>query len=306
MLTYLLRRCLITIPVVLGVATLTFLLIHLVPGDPIDIMLGDQANALDKTALRRQLGLDQPLPKQYISFISNLSRADLGRSMQSKRPVFDEIVERIPATFELTMAAMLIAICVGIPLGVLAAVWRKTWIDRVVVMWGLFGMSVPGFWLGPMLILFFSIWLDWLPVSERGDLSHLILPALTLANGLSAILMQTTRASMLEVVREDYITVAKAKGLTLSRVYFKHALANAMMPVITILGLQFGALLTGTVVIETVFDWPGVGTLLFQSIGQRNYPLVQGCVLFISFTYVAVNLLTDLAYGLVNPKVRLA
>lgn len=306
MLTYIIRRILWAVPVLIGVSALSFSLLHFVPGDPVDIMLGDQANAADKELLRHELGLDRPFNEQISSFFSGLARLDLGTSLQSKRPVWDEIKERIPATFELTIAAMFLALGVGIPLGVLASVFRKSLFERATLLYGLLGMSTPGFWLGPMLILIFAINLDWFPVSDRGGLENLILPATTLAFALSAILTQVTRASMIEVVREEFINVARAKGAGPLRLWFKHALANAMMPIITIIGLQFGALLTGTVIVETIFDWPGVGTLLFQSIQQRNYPLVQGCVLFIAFTYVFVNLLTDLAYAAANPKVRLS
>ncbi len=306
MFTYVLRRMLAALPVLAGVSLLSFSLLHFVPGDPVDIMLGDQASATDKVAMRKELGLDKPFSAQLADFFTGLVQLDLGKSMQSRRPVVEEIAERIPATFELTLFAMLIALSVGIPLGVIAAVYRNTILERGILLFGLIGMSTPGFWLGPMLILLFAINLDWLPVSERGGFEHVILPAMTLALGLAAILTQVTRASMIEVVREDFVTVARAKGAGPIRLWFKHALANAMMPIITIIGLQFGALLTGTVIVETIFDWPGVGTLLFQSIQQRNYPLVQGCVLFIAFTYVAVNLLTDLAYAFANPKVRLS
>lgn len=306
MLTYVLRRILMALPVLVGVSALSFSLLHFVPGDPVDIMLGDQASAADKTALRRELGLDQPFSVQIAGYFTGLVKLDLGQSLQSRRPVSEEIAERIPATIELTMVAMCIALMIGIPLGVLAAVYRNSIIERFALLFGLIGMSTPGFWLGPMLILLFAIKLDWFPVSERGGFEHVVLPALTLAMGLAAILTQVTRASMIEVVREDFVNVARAKGAGPVRLWFKHALANAMMPIITILGLQFGALLTGTVIVETIFDWPGVGTLLFQSIQQRNYPLVQGCVLFIAFTYVVVNLLTDLAYAVANPKVRLS
>lgn len=306
MFTYVLRRIILALPVLIGVSALSFSLLHFVPGDPVDIMLGDQASVADKSLLRHELGLDKPFTAQMAGYFTGLVKLDLGQSLQSRRPVVDEIAERIPATFELTFVAMAIALLVGIPLGVLASVYRQTIIERGVLIFGLIGMSTPGFWLGPMLILLFAINLDWLPVSERGGFEHVILPACTLALGLAAILTQVTRASMIEVVREDFVNVARAKGVGPFKLWFKHALANAMMPIITIIGLQFGALLTGTVIVETIFDWPGVGTLLFQSIQQRNYPLVQGCVLFIAFTYVAVNLLTDLAYAVANPKVRLS
>ncbi len=306
MIGFILRRILVTIPVILGVSTLTFMLIHFVPGDPVDIMLGEQASALDKSALRHELGLDRPLSEQYWSFLTGLARGDLGRSLHSKAPVRDEIWARLPATFELTLGAISLAILLGIPMGVLAAIRQYSWLDNSVLLGGLLGMSVPGFFLGPMLILIFSIQLDWFPVSERGGLAHLVLPATSLAFALGAILMRMTRASMLEVVKSDYITVARAKGVHPFRLFFHHALRNALMPIITTLGLQFGALLTGTVITETIFDWPGVGTLFYSAIQQRNYPLVQGCVLFIALTYVMVNLLTDLAYAAANPQVRFA
>lgn len=304
--TYIVRRLLATIPVLFGVSTLTFMLIHFIPGDPVDIMLGEQASALDKSALRRDLGLDKPLTAQYKDFMTGLVFGNLGRSLQSKRPVIEEISERVPATVELTLAAMLLSILIGIPLGVLAAIKQYSWVDNSVLVGGLLGMSMPGFWLGPMLILIFAIHLQWFPVSERGGIEHLVLPALSLAFALAAIQMRMTRAAMLEVIKEDYVNVARAKGLRPWIIYFKHALANALMPIITIVSLQFGALLTGTVITETIFDWPGVGTLLFGAIQQRNYPLVQGCVLLISLTYVLVNLLTDIAYGFVNPRVRIS
>lgn len=305
MFQFILRRVLISIPVALGVSTLCFLLIHFVPGDPVDIILGEQANAIEKTALRAELGLDQSLPQQYINFLTGLATLDLGRSIQSRRPVVEEIKERIPATVELTLGAMCLAILIGIPLGVIAALKQYSGTDNAVMFFGLLGMSMPGFWLGPMLILVFAIQLDWFPVSERGGFEHLVLPAVSLALALSAIIMRMTRTSMLEVIQEDYIRTAKSKGLSDTPIYYKHALRNALMPIITIVGLQFGALLTGTVITETIFDWPGIGTLFFSAIQERNYPLVQACILTVSLTYVAVNLIVDIAYAAVNPQVRL-
>lgn len=298
------KRILFTIPVIWGVCTLTFLLIHLIPGDPVDIMLGEQAAAIDKVALRRQLGLDQSLITQYTGFLNNLAHFNLGISLQSKKPVLQEISERIPATTELAFSALTLAIFFGVTFGVIASIKQYGFIDNSILVGGLLGLSIPSFWLGPMLIWIFAIQLDWFPVSERGNFSNLVLPSITLAVHLATILMRMTRASMLEVIKEDYIQVARAKGVSSFAIYFKHALANALMPIITIVGLQFGSLLTGTVITETIFDWPGIGTLLFQAINQRNYPLVQGCVLFISLTYVIVNLLTDIAYSVANPKVR--
>jgi peptide/nickel transport system permease protein len=302
--TFILRRILVTLPVLFGVSTLTFLLIHFVPGDPVDAMLGENASIEDKQILRHELGLDRPLPEQYVSFLKGLVTLNLGRSLMNRRPVSEEILERIPATIELTFTAMCIALLIGIPLGVYAAINRGKFTDHAILFFGLLGISIPGFWLAPMLILIFSITLGWLPVSERSGLDSLILPSISLGLALSAILIRMTRASMLEVIKEDYIRVAWAKGLSGVPVYFKHALKNALTPIITIIGLQFGSLLTGAVITETIFDWPGVGTLFYQSIQQRNYPLVQGCVLFISLTYVTVNFLTDLSYMWINPKLR--
>lgn len=305
MFQFVLRRILVSIPVALGVSTLCFMLIHFVPGDPVDIMLGEQASVQEKMSLRANMGLDLPMVEQYIKFIKGLIVLDLGRSIQSQRPVTDEILERIPATVELTIGAMCLAILIGIPLGIIAAIKQYSGTDNLVMVFGLLGMSMPGFWLGPMLILVFAIQLDWFPVSERGGLEHLVLPALSLAMALSAIIMRMTRTSMLEVIQEDYIRTAKSKGLARLQIYFKHALRNALMPVITIVGLQFGALLTGTVITETIFDWPGIGTLFFTAIQERNYPLVQACILVVSLTYVFVNLIVDIAYAAVNPQVRL-
>lgn len=306
MFDYVVRRILFSIPVLLGVATLTFFLVHLVPGDPVDLMLGDQATSLDKTALRHELGLDLPLGEQYVVFMKNLAHLDLGKSLLSKAPVAQELAQRIPATAELAIVAILIAIFIGIPLGVLASVKQYGAVDNSVLVGGLLGMSLPSFWTGPMMILIFSIYFDLFPVSGRDGFASVILPAICLGLSLSAILMRMTRASMLEVIREDYVRTALAKGVSKPMIYFKHALRNAMIPIITILGLQFGSLLTGTVITETIFDWPGIGSLFFDAIQQRNYPVVQGCVLFISFTYVVVNLVTDVVYAVANPRVRLS
>ncbi len=302
--SFVLQRIIATIPVIFGVITITFCLIHLVPGDPVDIMLGDRASQVDREMLRQELGLDKPIIHQYISYLGNLLKLDFGISLFSKRPVFEEILERIPATFELTIFAMFWALLIGIPFGVLAATRQYSWIDNSVLIFGLLGMSIPRFWLGPVLILIFSIKLDLFPVGDRGGLEHIILPSLSLGLALGAILIRMTRASMLEVIREPYIQTALSKGLSLFFVYFKHALRNAAIPIVTIVGLQFGTLLTGAVITETIFDWPGLGSLFYQGIQQRNYPLVQACVLLISLTYVFVNLLTDLIYMFINPRTR--
>lgn len=305
MIKFLIHRIFASIPVVLGVCTLTFFLIHLVPGDPIDIMLGEQASEIDREALRADLRLNLPLHIQYFEFVKRVVRFDLGKSLHKRQPVSTELLERFPATLELTCAAMFLALLAGVPMGVGAAVRRSSWPDHLVTLTGLLSMSTPGIFLGPLLIWVFALQLDLFPVSERGGLNHLILPALSLAIPICAVISRMTRMSMLEVVREDYIRVARAKGLTPFYIYGKHALANALMPLITIVGLQVGALLTGTVITETIFDWPGIGTLLIQAIQSRDYPLVQGCVLLISLIYVSVNTATDIAYGFANPKVRL-
>jgi peptide/nickel transport system permease protein len=287
------------------VITLSFFLVHLIPGDPVDFVLGEQADIRDKQNLRHELGLDLPLPQQYLSYLGKLSHLDLGRSVHSREPVFDQIASRFPATAELSVAALALALLWGLPMGVWSAIKPYSWRDQSMSVLGLVGMSVPGVFLGPALIYFFAMKLDWLPVSERGGIDHLILQALSLALPLGAVILRMTRASMMEVVNEDYIRTARSKGASESTVFFKHALRNALVPIVTIVGLQLGAILTGTVITETIFDWPGLGNLLFGAIQRRDYPTVQGCVLFVACIYVLVNLLTDLSYGLVNPKVRM-
>ena len=297
------KRLLSTIPVVFGVVTISFFLIHMIPGDPVDIMLGDNASPMDKNLLRKELGLDQPIATQFSQFLHKLSHFDLGRSLQTKRPVWEEIKSRIPATLELTLATLFFSLLIGIPMGVFAALKKDTAVDKALLIFGMLGLSQPEFWLGPILIWIFALKIDFFPVSERGTIGHVILPALTLSSGIIAILLRMTRTSMLDVIKEDYIRVARAKGVHFFKIYFFHALINAIFPLLTIIGLLLGALLTGTVIIETIFDWPGIGTLIFEAIQQRDYPVVQGCVLVISLTYVSVNFLTDLSYKIFNPKV---
>ncbi|MBI2568392.1 MAG: ABC transporter permease [Candidatus Schekmanbacteria bacterium] len=303
---YLLRRLLWSIPVVLGVATLVFALIHIVPGDPIDIMLGEQAAAVDREALRRELGLDRPRYEQYGRFLGGLLQGDLGASLTTRRPVVATVLKRYPATLELAVAAMVICLVVAVPLGTIAAVHRGGALDRVTTLVALVGVSMPNFWLGPLLILAFSIHLDWLPVSGRGSVAHLVLPAVTLGTSMAALVARMVRSSLLEVLSAGYVATAAAKGLPRWRVVTKHALRNALIPVVTIIGLQIGALLAGAVVTEKIYSWPGIGGLIITAIGGRDYPLVQGCVLAIALTYVFVNLLTDLAYTLVDPRIDLA
>jgi ABC-type dipeptide/oligopeptide/nickel transport system permease component len=304
MLRYLGRRLLLTIPVLFGVATLVFALIHLVPGDPAQAMLGEGASQEEITALRHSLGLDQPLLTQYRAFMSGVVRGDLGSSFRYGTPVTREIRDRLWRTVQLAIAAMGVAILLALPLGIIAAVFRGTAIDHAAMTLALAGISMPNFWLGPLLAILFAVYLGWLPVAGTGSLAHLVLPALTLGAALAAILARMTRASLLEELRELYVVAARARGLSRTRAVLRHAFRNSLIPVVTIIGLQFGAVLTGTIITETIFAWPGVGRLLIQAITFRDYPLVQGCILFISFTYVLMNLLTDLSYGLLDPRIR--
>jgi peptide/nickel transport system permease protein len=303
-LRFLARRLALTIPVLLGVATLVFSLIHLIPGDPALAMLGETASEQDVAALRTRLGLDRPLLEQYGAFLGDAVRGDLGTSLRTSQPVTEAIFERLPATFELAFAAMLVSICLSIPLGIAAAVKRGTSVDHAATTLSLLGVSVPNFWLGPLLAIIFSIELGWLPVSGRGTPAHLILPAISLGAALAAILARMTRATLLEELREPYVQAARARGASRWRAVLHHAFRNSLIPVVTLIGLQFGAVLTGAVITETVFAWPGIGRLLIQSIGFRDYPIVQGCILLIAVTYVAMNLLTDLVYGVLDPRIR--
>jgi ABC-type dipeptide/oligopeptide/nickel transport system permease component len=301
---YLIRRLLLTIPVLLGVATLVFSLIHFIPGDPAQAMLGEGAAPEDIAQLRERLGLDRPLLVQYGSFLRGLTRGDLGVSLRNDQPVLQQILERMPATAELAFASMAVAVLIALPLGIIAAVWRGTAVDHSAMTLSLVGISVPNFWLGPLLAIVFAVELGWLPVGGRGTLAHLVLPAVTLGAALAAILARMTRASLLEELREPYVLAARAKGVSRSRAVLHHALRNSLIPIVTILGLQFGVVLTGAVITETIFAWPGIGRLLIQSISFRDYPTVQGCVLLIAVTYVGVNLITDLTYGYLDPRIR--
>jgi peptide/nickel transport system permease protein len=301
---YLVRRLLLTVPVLLGVATLVFALIHLVPGDPAQAMLGEGASEEEVVQLRHRLGLDRPLLEQYGAFMTSLARGDLGTSFRYGTPVTREIRDRLFRTMQLAVAAMSVAIAIAIPLGITAAVFRGTLIDHAAMTLALVGISMPNFWLGPLLAILFAVTLGWLPVAGTGSVWHLVLPAATLGAALAAILARMTRASVLEELRELYVVAARARGLSRFRAVVRHAFRNSLIPVVTIIGLQFGAVLTGTIITETVFAWPGVGRLLIQAITFRDYPLVQGCILFISITYVGMNLLTDLTYGLLDPRIR--
>ena len=303
---FLLRRLLLLIPVLWGVATLVFMLLHFIPGDPIDLMLGDSALGTDRETLRDQLGLNDPLIIQYIRYFGDLLQGDWGTSLFSKKPVFEEIMERVPATMELMFGAMVVTILVAMPLGLIAAVKKGTWIDQGSMIFSLLGVSIPNFWLGPMLILLFSIHFDLLPVNERGGLEHLILPALTLGTSLASILARITRSSVVETLQAEYIRTARSKGISELRILLRHALRNALIPIVTVIGLQIGVLLSGAIITEAIFDWPGLGNLLISAINSRNYPLVQGCVLFIAGSYVMVNLVIDLLYAYLDPRIRLS
>lgn len=304
MLRYLVRRLLLTVPVLVGVATLVFALIHFIPGDPAQAMLGEGASQQDIEQLRERLGLDRPLIVQYGSFLTGVLRGDLGVSLRNDQPVAAQILQRMPATAELAFAAMTVAVLIALPLGIVAAVWRGTWIDVGAMTVSLVGISIPNFWLGPLMAMIFAVQLGWLPVGGSGTLAHLVLPAVTLGAALAAILARMTRASLLEELREPYVLAARAKGVSRTRAVLHHAFRNSLIPIVTILGLQFGVVLTGAVITETIFAWPGIGRLLIQSIGFRDYPTVQGCVLLIAVTYVGVNLITDLTYGFLDPRIR--
>ena len=277
----------------------------MVPGDPVEVMLGESAHPADREALRAALGLDRPVLSQLLSYLNGLLHFDLGQSLHSKQPISELLMQRLPATLELTGAALVIAVVIALPLGVMAALYRGKAQDSGAMLFSLLGISIPNFWLGPMLILLFSLWLGWTPVSGRETPGALILPAITLGTALAAILARMIRSTLLEVLHEDYIRTAQAKGLSRSTIIWRHALGNAWLPVITLFGLQLGALLGGAVITETIFAWPGLGSLLVESIQKRDYPVVQGCVLFISIAYVIVNTLTDLIYGWVDPRIRM-
>jgi peptide/nickel transport system permease protein len=291
--------------VVFGVLSLVFFLIHLVPGDPVEVMLGESAQAADREALRHSLGLDRPLLTQWLHYLGNVAQLDFGISLHSQRPITQVLLERAPATLELALAGLLVAVLIAFPLGVTAAVRKDTLWDHGAMGVSLLGIAIPHFLLGPLLILVFAVWLGWFPVSGREGIASLVLPALTLGTAMAAILSRMVRATMLEVLNEDYIRTARAKGLGPRAVIWRHALRNALLPVITLLGLQLGALLAGAVITEAVFSWPGLGQLVIEAIQGRDYPVVQACVLFISLSYVLVNTLTDAAYAWFDPRVRL-
>ncbi|MGB7438785.1 MAG: nickel ABC transporter permease [Candidatus Acidiferrum sp.] len=306
MVRYLLRRLLLTLPAIWLVLTMVFLLIHIVPGDPVEQMLGEGAAPGQAAQLRHTLGLDQPLYVQYGHYLGQILRGDLGESFKFQAPVRHVIFERYPATLQLAFLALLVCAAIAIPAGVLGAYRRGSNADRSIGVFTLLGLAVPNFALGPLLITLFSIKLGWLPVSGRGGVLNYVLPAVTLGAALAAILTRMVRSSMLEELSSDYVRTARAKGLTTAAVLLRHGLRNALIPIITILGLQFGTLLAGTIVTETIFSWPGIGRLTVNAISSRDYPLLQGCILVIALSYVLVNLVTDLFYAVIDPRVRLS
>jgi len=305
MIQFLVSRLISALFVIFGVTCLVFLFLHMVPGDPVEVMLGESAQPADREALRHALGLDQPLLTQFGQYMGNLLQLDLGKSLYSQRPIVDMLLERIPATAQLAISSLIVAVLIAFPLGVLAAVKKDSHWDQSAMGLSLIGVSVPNFLMGPILILVFSLWLGWFPVSGRDGFASLILPALTLGTAMAAILSRMVRATLLETLNEDYIRTARAKGLSERLVIWRHAMRNALLPVITLLGLQLGVLLGGAVITEVVFSWPGLGQLTIESIQRRDYPVVQACVLVISLAYVVVNTLTDLVYGWLDPRVRL-
>ena len=304
MLKYVVIRLLYTVPVIWLVVSVVFLLIHLVPGDPIQQMMGEGTAVADLQATRHAYGLDLPLGQQYLNYWRGVLHGDLGQSLRFGQSVRGMIVQRYPATLKLTLVAMAVALLLSVPTGVRSARRRNQWDDRVISFISLWGLSFPNFALGPILILFLAIKLGLLPVSGSESFSHLILPAITMGGALAAILTRMVRTAMLEELGQDYIRTARAKGLPERVVVYRHALRNAMLPVLTVVGLQFGALLAGAIVTEKIFSWPGIGRLTIDAISNRDYSLVQGCVLAIGLTYVAVNFVTDLLYSVANPRIR--
>jgi len=306
MLTFVVRRLLFAVPVLLGVVFVVMLTIDLLPGDAVTLMLGEHATKDAVAALREHLGLDKPFAVRYLEYVGRLARGDLGRSIQQNRPVAAELADAWPATLQLATAALLIAAAVGVAAGVVSAVWPNSVFDAVARLASLFGLSMPIFWTGLVLIVVFSLWLNWLPVGGAGSLSHLVLPAITLALPSVAMVSRMTRSSVLDVLREDYVRTARAKGVGEWWVLGKHALRNAFIPILTLLGLQSGQLMGGAVLTETVFAWPGIGSWLKDAIFNRDYPVLQGGILFVAIVFVLVNLIVDISYAIINPRIDAA
>lgn len=304
MLRYAVRRLLLLIPVLLGVSLMTFAILHSIPGDPIVVLAPVDASEADLQALRNEFGLDQPLPVQYAVYVGNALQGNLGRSIRTRDPVAETLVRRLQFTLQLTLASVLFGVLMGVVAGVVAAMNQNTWIDHLIMITSLTLLSIPGFWLSLMLLLLFAGVLHWLPSGGAGTIQHLVLPVAVVSHGAAAVIARFTRSSMLEVIRQDYIRTARANGIPERFVVYKHALRNALNPVLTIIGLQFGFLLGGSAIIETIFSLPGVGRLMVNAIYTRDYPVIQGGILVIALSFVVVNLITDLAYAVVNPRIR--
>jgi peptide/nickel transport system permease protein len=301
---YVARRLVSLIPVLIGVTVVVFSIMHLAPGDPVTIMLGPDAPVEAAEALRARLGLDDPLHVQYLRWLSGVIRGDFGHSIRGHEPVLDAVLRRIPATLELTLAAMMVSLLIAIPAGIISAVKRNSPFDHTSMAVAVFGVSMPVFWLGLMLILIFGFYLGWTPISGRGDIQHLILPAITLGTFQAALIARLTRSSMLEVIRQEYIKTARAKGLVERIVIIKHALKNALIPVVTIVALQLPMLFGGAVITETVFAWPGMGRFMVLSIFNRDFPVVQGIVLIMTILVILANLLADILYTYLDPRIK--
>lgn len=306
MLRYILVRVVGVIPVLIGISLAVFLMVRAVPGDPIAIMFANQPQPTpeQRAIIEREMGLDLPLHRQYVRFITHAARGDLGTSYRTKQPVADHIVSRLPNTAKLAIASLVIAIVIGLSAGVLAATFRNTWIDRIAMMIAIIGVSIPAFWLGMMLILFFSVRLGWFPAAGAEGWRTVVLPAFTMGLVVSAVLARVTRASMIEALQQEYIRTARAKGLREFFVVYRHALRNAMIPVVTIIGLLVGSLLSGAFIVEAVFGYPGIGSLAVQALLTRDFPMIQGIVLFVAIVYVMANLLVDILYGLIDPRIK--
>lgn len=304
MFSFIVRQVFWTIPLLIGVTVTVFLILHLTPGDPAAILLGESADQASIERLREEMGLNKPLPVQYGIFVSDVVRGDLGTSTRSRRPVIDELADRLPATLELAAAALAIAVVVGMSVGVIAAVKQYSVFDNASMLFALTFASMPSFWFGLLLMLVFSVQLGWLPPVGRGGFANLILPAITLAAVPAALIARLTRSAMLEVIHADYVRTARAKGVHELLITQRHALRNALIPIVTAIGLQFGTMMGGSVVVETVFAWPGIGRLMVNSILTKDFPIVQGGLLVMALVVTAINLLVDLLYGLINPRIR--
>jgi peptide/nickel transport system permease protein len=304
MFNFIVKRLLSMVPVLIGISLLLFFMLRMLPGDPAQVLAGQMASAEEIETIRRQLGLDRPIHEQYLSYLNRLAHLDLGRSARTQNPVIEEVWARLPNTMLLAVAAISMACLFGIPAGVISAMRPYTWVDYLVTMASLCGISMPVFWLGIMLVVLFSVILKWLPAGGTGSWQHVILPSVTLAAFVVAFIARMTRSTMLETLNQDYTTTARSKGLKENVVVIKHALKNALIPIVTVVGLQFGLLLGGAVLTETVFAWPGLGRLIVDSILARDYPVIQGTILIFGLLYILVNLAVDILYALIDPRIR--